>query len=68
MATMPRPRSEAFASTLAARVGRFRWTICALLFFAATINYIDRQPSPIHTNRMALALDGRVQWIAASRE
>ncbi len=25
------------------RVGYFRWTICALLFFAATINYIDRQ-------------------------
>ena len=24
-------------------VGNFRWTICALLFFAATINYIDRQ-------------------------
>ena len=24
-------------------VGRFRWVICALLFFAATINYIDRQ-------------------------
>jgi MFS transporter, ACS family, hexuronate transporter len=23
--------------------GRFRWAICALLFFAATINYIDRQ-------------------------
>jgi ACS family hexuronate transporter-like MFS transporter len=23
--------------------GRFRWTVCALLFFAATINYIDRQ-------------------------
>ena len=21
----------------------FRWTICALLFFATTINYIDRQ-------------------------
>src|SRR5262249_56890688 len=27
----------------AARIGRFRWTICALLFFAATINYVDRQ-------------------------
>lgn len=26
-----------------ARTGRYRWTICALLFFAATINYIDRQ-------------------------
>lgn len=24
-------------------VGRYRWTICALLFFATTINYIDRQ-------------------------
>ena len=23
--------------------GQFRWTICALLFFATTINYIDRQ-------------------------
>ncbi len=23
--------------------GRFRWVICALLFFAATINYVDRQ-------------------------
>ncbi|OGD31095.1 MAG: hypothetical protein A2V45_00135 [Candidatus Aminicenantes bacterium RBG_19FT_COMBO_58_17] len=26
-----------------ARPGNFRWTICALLFFATTINYIDRQ-------------------------
>src|SRR3982750_1208717 len=25
------------------RIGRFRWTICALLFFAATVNYVDRQ-------------------------
>ena len=24
------------------RIGRCRWTICALLFFATTINYIDR--------------------------
>ena len=24
-------------------VGRFRWGICALLFFATTLNYIDRQ-------------------------
>jgi ACS family hexuronate transporter-like MFS transporter len=27
----------------ALRIGRYRWTICALLFFATTINYIDRQ-------------------------
>jgi ACS family hexuronate transporter-like MFS transporter len=24
-------------------VGRYRWIICALLFFATTVNYIDRQ-------------------------
>jgi ACS family hexuronate transporter-like MFS transporter len=25
------------------RIGRYRWVICGLLFFATTINYIDRQ-------------------------
>src|SRR5213593_882546 len=25
------------------RIGNYRWLICALLFFATTINYIDRQ-------------------------
>ena len=25
------------------RVGRYRWVICALLFFATTVNYVDRQ-------------------------
>ncbi len=23
-------------------IGKYRWTICALIFFATTINYIDR--------------------------
>lgn len=27
----------------AEKVGKFRWTICALLFFATTVNYLDRQ-------------------------
>lgn len=26
-----------------AAIGKYRWTICALLFFATTINYLDRQ-------------------------
>lgn len=30
-------------SAPAAPHGQYRWVICALLFFAATINYIDRQ-------------------------
>jgi ACS family hexuronate transporter-like MFS transporter len=25
------------------RSSHYRWVICALLFFAATINYVDRQ-------------------------
>jgi ACS family hexuronate transporter-like MFS transporter len=33
------PRQE----TLAQAVGHYRWTICALLFFGTTMNYVDRQ-------------------------
>jgi len=29
--------------SLGTAIGRYRWAICALLFFATTINYIDRQ-------------------------
>src|SRR5687768_4352999 len=25
------------------KVGKYRWTICTLVFFATTINYLDRQ-------------------------
>jgi ACS family hexuronate transporter-like MFS transporter len=28
---------------VASAVGRYRWTICSLLFFATTVNYLDRQ-------------------------
>ncbi|MDR3435915.1 MFS transporter [Telmatospirillum sp.] len=31
------------ASKVMAKIGNYRWTICALLFFATTINYMDRQ-------------------------
>ncbi|MFN2604400.1 MAG: MFS transporter [Gemmatimonadaceae bacterium] len=31
------------ASGALSGIGRYRWVICALLFFATTINYIDRQ-------------------------
>ncbi len=30
-------------SQVMARVGHYRWVICGLLFFATTINYVDRQ-------------------------
>src|SRR5687767_10470747 len=37
----PIPQEQ--AASLRRGVGNYRWIICALLFFAATINYIDRQ-------------------------
>ena len=35
-------RDATLVSPPARPVGRFRWVICALLFFATTINYVDR--------------------------
>ena len=43
---MIRERAQAEASSPAAPIaapGSYRWRICALLFFATTINYVDRQ-------------------------
>lgn len=31
------------AALVSGRIGNWRWSICALLFFATTINYVDRQ-------------------------
>ncbi len=35
--------SEAAAPVIAKKSGHYRWFVCALLFFAATVNYVDRQ-------------------------
>lgn len=37
------PPPGAAAGTARERIGHYRWLICALLFFATTINYVDRQ-------------------------
>jgi ACS family hexuronate transporter-like MFS transporter len=37
------PGAQSASAGGSAPIGRCRWTICALLFFATTINYIDRQ-------------------------
>ncbi|MEO7711640.1 MAG: MFS transporter [Gemmatimonadaceae bacterium] len=43
------------------RMGRYRWTICALLFFATTINYVDRQVLGI----LAPTLQREIGWTEA---
>src|ERR1043166_272556 len=43
---MPEPVTSSpppSATTAGFSIGKYRWVICALLFFATTINYIDRQ-------------------------
>lgn len=39
-------------------LSNYRWTICALLFFATTINYIDRQILSL----LKPILDGELHW------
>jgi len=36
-------RASVAPQTLGAQIGRYRWVICGLLFFATTVNYVDRQ-------------------------
>ncbi len=43
---------------IAARMGGYRWTICALLFIATTINYIDRQILSL----LKPILDEQLRW------
>ena len=38
----------------------FRWTVCALLFFATTINYVDRQVLSL----LAKTLETSIGWNA----
>ncbi len=40
---MAQAEGAAVVAAAAERVGRYRWVICALLFSATAINYIDRQ-------------------------
>ena len=43
LARLSTDRASVPPPTVTGPIGRYRWIICALLFFAATINYIDRQ-------------------------
>src|SRR4051812_12563426 len=45
-------------------IGRYRWTICALLFAATTINYIDRQVIGILAPTLQRELGGNEQQYA----
>ena len=54
-AAMP-AKSVSVGEALNSRIGRYRWVICGLLFFATTINYVDRQVLGILSKDLQLAL------------
>ena len=39
-------------SELSEKIGKYRWTICALVFFATTVNYLDRQVLSLLKDRL----------------
>jgi ACS family hexuronate transporter-like MFS transporter len=41
--TPPAGQAAAVNPAASGAIGTYRWTICALLFFATTVNYLDRQ-------------------------
>ncbi len=49
---------KAGLETPAISVGRYRWVVCALLFFATTINYMDRQILSL----LKPILDNQLHW------
>lgn len=54
----PAPVSQVPAAEATERPGNYRWTICGLLFFATTINYMDRQVLGL----LAPLLQGKFHW------
>ncbi|MCK9640230.1 MAG: MFS transporter [Prolixibacteraceae bacterium] len=39
-------------TNLSEKIGKYRWTICALVFFATTVNYLDRQVLSLLKDRL----------------
>src|SRR4051812_36482732 len=56
--TAPEPHDLSTSATESAIGHKFRWVVCALLFFATTINYIDRQILSL----LKQTLDQQIGW------
>lgn len=63
-AALPKPTSATTSTTASVlevetaghRIGRYRWVICGLLFFATTVNYVDRQVLGLLSTDLKLAI------------
>src|SRR5215218_2190607 len=50
------PKAHVATQKISERVGRYRWVICGLLFFATTVNYVDRQVLGILSKELKTAI------------
>lgn len=57
-AVTERAKSAGVGGQVAQTAGHYRWVICALLFFATTINYVDRQIIGL----LKQTLQGQIGW------
>jgi ACS family hexuronate transporter-like MFS transporter len=55
-AALPKTVQSTTMPSLGERVGRYRWVICGLLFFATTVNYVDRQVLGILSKDLKIAI------------
>src|SRR5215510_703102 len=53
---MTAAQAKLAVETVPERVGRYRWVICGLLFFATTVNYVDRQVLGILSKDLKVAI------------
>jgi len=56
--TLQNSRFSSAAANINEKVGKYRWTICSLLFFATTINYLDRSVISLLKNDLEI----RFNW------
>src|SRR5215470_13870119 len=54
----PTPQRKPSPTNPAGRSGSYRWTVCGLLFFATTVNYLDRQILGV----LATTLQREIGW------
>ena len=54
--------AQGLSRTVVTKIGHYRWTIAALLFFATTINYMDRQVLGL----LKPTFMGELQWSEAA--
>ncbi|MEO8822732.1 MAG: MFS transporter, partial [Ginsengibacter sp.] len=55
---LPTSGLSSAAANVNKQVGKYRWTICSLLFFATTINYLDRSVISLLKNDLEI----RFNW------